>query len=166
MKRIKKTALSAILAALSVVLLYAGSLLGKIDIATAAVASVCVMITQCEFGYKRAIAVYLVTAVVSLVLVPSKTAPVLFTVLFGLYPVVKNYSESRFGKTAAYIIKYIYLNAAVAVLFVFVCITLAILPMLFYPIVILCANALLPVYDRLLSFGAAVYYNKVRTKFR
>ena len=164
MKGIKKTALSAILAALAVVILYAGSLFGKIDIATAAAASLCVMITSGEFGYKRAFAVYLVTAVLSLIIVPSKTAAILFTVFFGLYPIVKSYSEARFGKNISYAAKYIYLNLAMAVLFVLVCVFFKILPMLFYPVIILVVNVLLAVYDRVLTWIMSVYYRCIRTK--
>ena len=162
MKKINKTALSAILAALATVIMYVGSIFGKIDIATAVAASLCVMIAQGELGYRRAIAVYLITAALSFVLVPSKTSTVLFAVMFGMYPVLKSYCEARFAKKTAYAVKYVYLNVAVGVLLVLAGVFSDVIPWWIYGAVALAANIMFPVYDFLLSRIMAVYYCRIR----
>ncbi len=166
MKGVKKTALAAILAAIAVVIMYAGSLLGKIDIATAVIASLSVMITLGELGYGAAFAVYGVVSVLSFVLVPSKTPAVLFAVLFGLYPVVRGFAQSRFGMLSAYAVKYVYLNVMIALLLVITAVFFAKLPLW---IVVLCfaaANLLLPIYDLALSSIMSLYYTRFRRKMR
>ena len=164
MKGIKKTALTAMLSALSVVVMYAGSLLGKLDIATAVIASVCVMIALGEFGYKSAVGVYLITAVLSFVIVPAKTAVVLFIVLFGLYPIVKVFSSSRGRKVTEYVIKYCYLNISLVVLVVITTIFFAKLPVWIMLLVFAGANLLLPVYDFALDGLMFFYYNRIRQR--
>ena len=162
MKKIKKTAFSAILAALATVIICVGAVWGKIDIATAVAASLCVMIVQGEFGYRRALSVYLITSVLSFVLAPSKTPVVLFAVLFGLYPVVKCYCEARFEKKTAFTVKYVYLNATVAILLVLANLLSSVIPMWVYFAVVFGANVLLLVYDRVLSLIMTVYYTRIR----
>jgi len=166
MKGVKKTALAAILAAIAVVIMYAGSLLGKIDIATAVAASLSVMITLGELGYGVAFTVYGTVSLLSLFLIPSKTPAVLFVVLFGLYPIIKTFAEGRKGKIKAYVIKYVYINAATALLFVITEVFFAKLPLW---IVVLCfaaANLLLPIYDLALSSIMSLYYTRFRRKMR
>lgn len=164
MKSIKKSALTAMLSALSVVIMYAGSLLGKMDIATAVISSVCVMISLGEFGYLRAVCVYIITAVLSFVIVPAKTAVVLFIVLFGLYPIVKVFSSSRGRKVTEYVIKYCYLNISLVVLVVITTIFFAKLPILVMLLVFAGANLLLPVYDFALDGLMFFYYNRIRQR--
>ncbi len=164
MKGVKKTALPAMLAALSVVIMYAGSMLGKMDIATAVISSLCVMIALGEFGYKSAVGVYLVTAVLSFVIVPAKTAVILFIVLFGLYPLVKFFSSTRGNKVNEYVIKYCYLNISLLILIVIVTVFFAKLPVWVTLLVFVGANLLLPVYDFTLDGLMAFYCNRIRRR--
>ena len=164
MKSVKKTALSALLAALSVTVMYAGSMFGKIDIATAVISSVCVMICLGETGYLRAVGVYAVTTVLSFILVPAKTAVIMFAVLFGMYPVVKTFSESRLSKAWAYILKYIYLNISVIVLTIIASAFSAKIPWYAVCAVFVLSNLLLPVYDAALKIVISFWYAKIRPK--
>ena len=165
MKSVKKTALSALLTALAVTVMYMGSLLGKVDIATAFVSSVCVMICLGEMGYIRAVGVYAVTTVLSFVIVPSKTSVVLFAVLFGLYPIVKTVSESRFPYIMAYVVKYVYLNIALSVLFALASVLSAKIPIYIICAVFAVSNLVLPLYDALLKAVISFWYNGIRSKF-
>ena len=162
MRKNKKVALSAILSALATVIICAGSVLGTVDIAIAVAASVCVLICSCEFGYKNALLIYIVVSILAFVLAPSKISAVLFTCLFGMYPVVKNYSEARFGKLMSYIVKYIYLNVAMIVFIVFVKVFLSAMPILVYLVAVPVANVVLPLYDFLMSEMIGFYYKRIR----
>ena len=162
MNSIKRTALSALLSALSVAVMYIGSMFGKMDMATAVVSSLCVMIALGEYGYKSAFGVYLVTAVLSFVIVPVKTAVILFVVLFGLYPLVKLFSASRGNKVAEYVIKYCYLNVSLVVLVVITVVFFVKLPVWVVALIFAGANLLLPVYDFALNGLMAFYCNRIR----
>ena len=164
MKGVKKTALAAILAAIAVVIMYAGSLLGKIDIATAVAASLSVMIALGELGYGVAFTVYGTVSLLSLFLIPSKTPAVLFVVLFGLYPIIKTFAEGRKGKIKAYVIKYVYINAATALLFVITAVFFAKVPLWITAVCFCAVNLLLPVYDMVLSVLMSFYYTRIRPK--
>lgn len=161
MKRINETALCALLAALGTVLLYAGSIPGKLDIAAAVVSSVCVAVACLETGYRKALLVYAVISVISLLLLPQKTAGILFAVFFGYYPVVKTYTEWKMGVLKSYIVKYAFLNAAVILMLVaaqfFVKVHIVICAA-----VLVLSNAVLPVYDLAVSKLIKTYEEKFR----
>lgn len=153
MKNTGKTAVSAMLCALAAVIMYAGSLFGKIDIAVAVIASVCVSLALVKFGYFRAFAVYGVSAFLALLLCPVKTVPVMFAAFFGYYPVLKMYAETKFSKVFSYVIKYVSLNVSL-VLLVAMALRFAKIHALVIAAVFAASNILLPVYD--IAYGMAV----------
>jgi hypothetical protein len=87
MKRTKKLTLSALLAALGVVLLLLGSLVELIDLSAAAVASFLVVFVFIELGLPWALLLWAATALTSLLIFPSGAS--LFYAAFGLYPLLK-----------------------------------------------------------------------------
>lgn len=89
MKSIKQLALSGILAALCFIFLYVGSVLQTFDLSAAALGSIVVLISYIELGCGRAWCVYAVASVLSLLLLPYKTAAVVFALFSGFYPIIK-----------------------------------------------------------------------------
>ena len=87
MKRTKKLTLVAVLAALGTVLLLLGRFLEVLDLSVAALASFLVIFVLIEMGRGWAVALWLVTSALSLLLAPSG-APLLYAAL-GLYPLLK-----------------------------------------------------------------------------
>ena len=119
MKRINRTALSAMFAALGCIIIYAGALFGKADIATAILASLCVALVEHETGKARAIAVYIIICIISLLLSHQKTAGILFAAFFGYYPLLKSFLEEKIcSRVVVYAIKYAVMNTALAALFI------------------------------------------------
>lgn len=165
MKKINKTAFSALLCALSVVILYCGSLFSKIDIASAVLASVCVSAVLAEFGYRRAFGAYAAASVLGLILVPSKTAPVLFAVFFGYYPILKIYAHSRFSSVGAWILKYAVLNAVFAVSAVFVTIFVMKIKLWVLILFFVLLNLIFPVLDFAYAAALRIYSEKIRSRF-
>ena len=92
MKKTKKVTLTAMLMALSVALLTLGSLLQVLDLSIAAIISAFVVFFRIELGTPYAIAFWLGTSFLSLLIYPGSTAGMLFALL-GLYPLLKSYLE-------------------------------------------------------------------------
>ncbi len=100
MKKTKLLSLSALCAALGVVMLYLGSLLDVLDMSAAILASFLVLFCVMELGYGYAGAVYLVITVLSLLLLPNKSPAILFAGLFGYVPITKFFLEHKMKKLA------------------------------------------------------------------
>ena len=157
MKKTKTLAASALISGLAVVIMYIGSLFGKIDLATAAVCSFSVMFLLGRYGYRYAFCAYIAVSVLALIMLPSKTAPALFAAFFGYYPIVKIYGETRLGKALSWVLKYIVLNLAVIVL-VFICLKFIKLKPVIVLIIFAAANLVLPFFDTGLSYALSNQY--------
>ena len=88
MKSTKKLTVTALLSALSVVLLTLGSLLEVLDLSMAAIASCFVIFLRIELGGAYPYLFWLATSTATLLLLPSGSAGLLFACL-GLYPLAK-----------------------------------------------------------------------------
>ena len=83
MKKTKKIALSAILAALGVIILYLGALVDVLDLSVAILASFLILFCTAELGYSTALSVWLVTSLLSLLLLPNKAPALRFPETFS-----------------------------------------------------------------------------------
>lgn len=88
-------AVSAVLCALGVILLALGSLLEVLDLSMAVLASLLVVFAVIEMGGKYPWLIYAVTALLAMLLVPTKTAPLCYLCFAGYYPIIKARLESR-----------------------------------------------------------------------
>ena len=91
-KRTKRLAVCAMLASLSVVILYFGALLEVFELCVVALASFLVVPVVIEYGRAYPWAVYLSATVLSLLLLPQKMPGAVY-LIFGFYPIVKAYFE-------------------------------------------------------------------------
>lgn len=89
MNSTKKLALAGIFSALCVVFLFVGSLFQTLDLSAAAIASIIVLIAFIELGKGWALGVYAVSALLSVLLLPQKTAACVFAFFVGFYPIFK-----------------------------------------------------------------------------
>ena len=100
MKQTKQVALGGMLAALSVVILYLGSLLPGYAIPTAAVAGLltaAAVISGKKHGLALGCAVYAVSGLLALLILPQKISAVWYLLIFGHYGVTKSLIE-RLGR--------------------------------------------------------------------
>ena len=88
MKNAKKLTVTALLSALSVVLLTLGSLLEVLDLSMAAIVSCFSVFLRIELGGAYPYLFWLATSLISLLLLPASSAALLF-LLLGLYPILK-----------------------------------------------------------------------------
>lgn len=164
MNNTKKLALSALLCALAVSVMYIGSQFGKIDVATALAASLCVAVGLCEYGYKNAICIYLVITFISFLLLPAKTPVVLFGAFLGYYPILKMYCEYNFSKIKAYAIKYAVLNFAVALVIIISTVFFVKLSFFIIVLFMLVINAVFPLLDMAMNMAIETYYQKIKKR--
>ena len=89
----KKLSFSSILCALSVVILFLGSVIEVMDISVAAIASFLIIVCMIEMGGYMPLLLYMATSTVSFLLLPTKTVVLIYIMFFGFYPILKKYLE-------------------------------------------------------------------------
>ena len=89
----KRLAICAMLSALGVVFLWMGALIEVVDLSVAVLASLLCVFAVIEFGGSAPWLVFAVTAVLSLILLPNKSAAAAYAIFFGYYPIVKEKLE-------------------------------------------------------------------------
>ena len=103
--------------ALGVVALYLGSFIEVLDISTAVLASVLCAVMVIEYGKGAPLSVFLVTALLSLLLLPNKFPALLYVVFFGYYPIIKEKIEKIRSRIAQWTVKLCIFALATVVLF-------------------------------------------------
>ena len=98
MKQNVKIAVGGIMAALSLVFLFLLSVFPSATLAAPAVAGILTVLAVLELNKKWALGVFSATAILSVLIIPSKEAAILYVVFFGYYPVLKSVLESRISK--------------------------------------------------------------------
>ena len=111
MKNTKKLTLSAILAALSVVLLLLGTLLSVADLCALLITSFIVLFALMAVSGVYPWLLYAVTGVLSLILVPDKLIPLLYIAFAGLYPLLK-FRLDRLPRVISWTLKELWFNIA------------------------------------------------------
>ena len=111
----KKLTVCAMLSALSVVLLYLGSMIELLDLSMAVIASLACIIAVIEYGGSAPWAIYGVTSVLSLILLPIKTPAAFYALFFGFYPILKEKFEKQ-SKVVCWVLKEIVFNICIVAL--------------------------------------------------
>ncbi len=89
MKQTKKVALAGVFSALCLVFLFIGALFQTLDLSAAAFASIIVLVAMTELGKGWALGVYAAASILSLLLLPYKSAALVFAMFAGFYPILK-----------------------------------------------------------------------------
>ena len=110
MKTSVKVSLGGAVAALSLVLLFLTVLIPFGTYAFPAFAGILLTVIVIEGGYALALSVYVVTSVLSFVLVADKEAVLFYAVFLGYYPVIKGLIERISSKIIQYIVKIVLFN--------------------------------------------------------
>ncbi|MBE6555672.1 MAG: hypothetical protein E7663_05535 [Ruminococcaceae bacterium] len=106
-KSTRYLAASAILCAISVILLALGALIEVLDLSMAALASLAVVFAVIEMKGKYPYLIYAVTSVLALLLLPVKTPALIYALFAGYYPIVKARCEGHLKKPLAWLVKLI-----------------------------------------------------------
>ncbi|MBQ0010943.1 MAG: hypothetical protein KBS76_07595 [Ruminococcus sp.] len=164
MRKTKKTALCALLVSVSVILMLLGSVTGILDMTTAAVAAFVVVFCTIEFGLGYGFAVYGATSLLSVLLLPEKTAAWCYLLFFGLHVLLIPILE-RLGKTVSFLVRLVIMNGTLAILYFFFAKLLELPDAKAMKIVFaILANLIFILSDRLYGILIRLYFYKNRPK--
>ena len=110
MKETKKITLSALMCALTVVLLAIASFLGDIDLTILMLSSFCMVFVYLEIGAPYTYLTWIASTLLTLLFFPARYFWILYFLLFGIYPILKGYFE-RLPRALWWIVKLVYFNA-------------------------------------------------------
>lgn len=158
----KKTAFAAMMTSLGVVFMYLGSLVEILDLSTAALASLIIVVCMVELGSFYPYAVFAATGILAFLVLPGKTVSLAYIFFFGLYPIAKKYLE-KIKPPFSLILKFVLFNLLLAGYYVIL--------KLFFPqaledfglLLAIPANIAFFAFDRVLTLFMFVYLRKIRS---
>jgi hypothetical protein len=160
--------LAAMFSAFSLLFLYLASLLPSVQLVMYFLSSVFVMGLMLEESYGSAVLSVMVVSVLGLLILPDKTLLLPYVFFFGHYGIGKYLIEKRRRRASAMVLKYIYFNIALALLY-FTAKSLLFsqipfdLPLIAFIIVLEIAFL---VYDFLFSKVTLYYNERIRRKLK
>ncbi|MBE6610285.1 MAG: hypothetical protein E7634_06420 [Ruminococcaceae bacterium] len=167
MKNSIKISFSAILTAISVIIMLLGGLIGTLDLTAAALASFCIVFAVIEFGYKYAALIYAAASLLGFLLLPAKTCVLFYAAFLGFYPIVKSIAE-KYSTKIAYIIKYaVYAVSYTVIILLWIGLfAKETEPVLLVAVILPISGAIvLPIYDIALSKLITLYLQSLRGKW-
>jgi hypothetical protein len=116
-KRTKKLTFSAMLVALSIVILYISVIIPAGKLSLVAVAGILPAAVVIGYGISGGILCYAATSVLALILLPDKAIAIVYVLVFGHYPVIKSLIERLNNIAAEWVIKILFFNAVFSALY-------------------------------------------------
>ncbi len=104
--RARAVALGGMFSALAVVMMSIGSIIPSLDMSSAFIAGIVIMVVRMEINRTAPITVYLVSGILSLIILPNRFAGICFMCYYGLYPIVKEYIERLRLKPVKWLLKF------------------------------------------------------------
>ena len=169
MRKTKKISISAILSALSVVLLYLGSVLEVLDLSAAALASIAIVFAQIELKNPYPYLIYFTVSLLAVLLLPSKFSAMVYVFFGGIYPMIKEFAERRPGvsclliKAAGFLV--LMLIAALALVYIFLLPKAELFSTYYIAVFLLCCVTFV-LYDYALTVLISLYFRKLRKKIQ
>ena len=162
----KKLLISAILSAASVAVMYIGCLT-PLDYTAIAMTSMAVVLAVIELNGKYPILIYVVTSILSIIILPNKASAVLYAMFFGFYPILKAVFERR-HPVVAWILKFSLFNTCLLLIITIVSHVLFLedTGLIMKISVILIGNVTFLLYDIAFSHLIILYVVKLRAKLK
>ena len=158
------------LCALGVVLLSLGSLIEVLDLSTAVIASMLCIYAVIEMGKGYPWMIWLVTSILSLILLPLKTPALFYAFFAGFYPILKEKLE-KLSRPISILLKLVVFHASLALIFLVLKLFLPAMletygmwwmPLVLYGLLLVC----FVVYDIALTRLITFYLLRFRKYFR
>lgn len=169
MKNSKVIAYSGVATALSVVMLFLGSIFWVLGYTMPLVASLVMIILLDSISQKSALLTFVSTSIISFILLNDKECVLLYILFFGYYPLIRDKINDIKPKILSYLLKFITFNAAM-VLTQVLCVYVFGIPfddmlgkwgiVLF----VLCLNLVFAVFDKLYTLLLKLYRIKLKKK--
>ena len=169
MKNSKVIAYSGVATALSVVMLFLGSIFWVLGYTMPLVANLVMIILLDSISQKSALLTFISTSIISFILLNDKECVLLYILFFGYYPLIRDKINDIKPKFLSYLLKFITFNAAM-VLTQVLCVYVFGIPfddmlgkwgiVLF----VLCLNLVFVVFDKLYTLLLRLYRIKLKKK--
>ncbi len=155
------------MSALGVAILYLGSFIEVLDISMAVLASLICAIIVIEYGGAASFAIWGVTSILSLLLLPQKFPALIYAIFFGYYPIIKEGLERIKSRIVQWVIKLLIFNAAALLLLLASKLFVVEVPEGFAMEIIFFAlsNLMLILYDVALTRIISYYIFRLRKRF-
>lgn len=169
MKNSKVIAYSGVATALSVVMLFLGSIFWVLGYTMPLVASLVMIILLESISQKSALLTFISTSIISFILLNDKECVLLYILFFGYYPLIRDKINDIKPKFLSYLLKFITFNAAM-VLTQVLCVYVFGIPfddMLGkwgIVVFVLCLNLVFVVFDKLYTLLLKLYRIKLKKK--
>ena len=166
----KRITFSAVSLTLTVICLYGASALPTGRVAALAIASLFCGICVSQYGVRYGVALYVGASLLSLLLVPKRMLVAIYILFAGYYPIVKLYIESLDKLWAEWVIKILYFNVVLIVLYMVfkafflphLSSTIVMLALQYMGLIIVALEILFVLYDWMLSYMIGYYNQMVR----
>lgn len=167
-KTVRRITGCAIFTAFAAAFVYISSVFPTGQLGLSAAASLFVIAAVIEYNVKGGLLVYIASSIICFLLVPDKTAILIYVLFFGYYPLVKLYAERIRSAAAAFIVKLAVMNIAMALLVFFFSVTIFDLKYIAnsYIILFLAVNVVFVIFDLGLTQVIGFYTNKISPKLR
>ena len=117
-EQIKLTATLSVLSALVTVLLVLGGFFDVLDLICASVAALLIHVVCNEYRYKSALLVFAVSAVLSNMILPLRSCPILFAAFFGYFPILRIFMYRKIKyKKLVYLLLLVLYNCVMVVIY-------------------------------------------------
>lgn len=169
MKNSKVIAYSGVATALSVVMLFLGSIFWVLGYTMPLVASLVMIILLDSISQKSALLTFVSTSVISFILLNDKECVLLYVLFFGYYPLIRDKINEIKPKFLSYLLKFVSFNTAM-VLTQILCVYVFGIPfddMLGkwgIVVFVLCLNLVFVVFDKLYTLLLRLYRIKLKKK--
>lgn len=169
MKNSKIIAYSGVATALSVVMLFLGSLIWVLAYTMPLIASLIMIILLDSISQKSAILTFVSTSVISFILLSDKECLLLYVLFFGYYPLIRDKINDIKPKFLSVLLKYLTFNASM-ILTQILCVYVFgisfddMLGKWGIVVFIICLNLVFAVYDKLYDLLLKLYRIKVKKK--
>ncbi len=153
--------------ALSVVLLFLGTMLDILDITVAAACSLISVMVIKEAGIRYTLFMYFASSVLTFLLMPSSSAVIYYISFFGYYPILSN-RLSKLPKLFSKLLSFVIFNVIMVADFLLFTKIFGIAgePFWMYIALIVTGNIFFAAYDYALPAFNFIYEKKLRKKFR
>lgn len=165
---VRTTAVSAVIAALTAVLIVLGSAFDALDLVCASAAALIIHLSFTEIDGKHAFLIYAVAAVLSFILMPMRTCSLYFAAFFGYYPLIRAAAAKHIrSKKLYYLAVFVLYNVVMTALFLLFkgIFGLSEEPPVMYAVLLISSNVFFACFELLIGRIKILYDYKIKKLF-
>lgn len=169
MKKSKQTAAAGVLSALSVVLMFFGSVVSVLSYIMPLLSGLFMIIAVESINRKTALSIYACVSLLSLFLLSDKECALLYAAFFGYYPIIRSELDKIKNRLLLWTMRVILFNVSI-VFSQLICVFVFRIPFDDFfgkwgiAVLLLLANLLFVMYEKLLAMLIVLYRKKYKSK--